>query len=201
MFLLAAVLVAGVAVGLALGGSLRRLAELSFRWWPLALLGLALQFVPVSGSGSTARAWGEGLLIASFALLTVFVGANLRVPGMPVLAVGFVLNIVAIAVNGGMPVSDHALRVAYGSDYAEQRRELVGSAGAKHHLAGPSDTVEFLTDVIAIPSPVHLVISAGDAVSFVGAGWVVAAATLGNARRVPVRPARPKRAVAGDGSA
>src|SRR5439155_24435548 len=92
-------------------------------------------------------------------------------------------SIVAIAADGGRPVRDHALRVAYGSDYAAQRRELVASGGAKHHLAGPSDPVRFLTDVVGIPGPVHLVISAGDALSFVGAAWVVAAATLGKATR------------------
>jgi hypothetical protein len=149
----------------------------------LALVGLVLQFLPAPGHGSAARAWGAALLIASFAALTVFVAANIRVPGMPLLAAGFVLNIVAIAVNGGMPVSDQALRVAYGSDYTAQRRELVESGGAKHHLAGQSDTARFLTDVIGIPAPVHLVVSAGDALSFVGAAWVVAAATLGKATR------------------
>jgi hypothetical protein len=102
---------------------------------------------------------------------------------MPLLAAGFVLNIVAIAVNGGMPVADHALRVAYGSDYAAQRRELIQSGGAKHHLSGPSDSLVFLTDVIGVPAPVHLVVSAGDALSFVGAAWVLAAATLGKAGR------------------
>jgi Family of unknown function (DUF5317) len=181
VLLLIAVLVAGVLIGLVLGGSLRRLGELSFRLWPLALIGLALQFVPAFGHGSAARAWGAGLLIASFTALTVFVVANIRVPGMALLAVGFVLNIVAIAVNGGMPVGDQALRVAYGSDYSSQLHELVVSGGAKHHLQGPSDTLVVLTDVIPVPSPVHLVISAGDALSFVGAAWVLAAATLGKA--------------------
>jgi hypothetical protein len=183
VLLLIAVLVAGVLIGLVLGGSLRRLAELSFRWWPLALIGLALQFVPAFGHGTAARAWGTGLLIASFAALTMFVVANIRVPGMPLLAVGFVLNIVAIAVNGGMPVGDRALRVAYGSSYSSQRHELVESGGAKHHLQGPSDTLVLLTDVIPVPSPVNLVISAGDALSFVGAAWVLAAAALGKASR------------------
>src|SRR5438094_914393 len=135
MVLLVAVLVVAVLIGLAFGGSLRSLVELNFRWWPLALFGLGLQFVPASR-----HALAVTLLILSYAVLTIFVAANLRMPGMWLIAVGFVLNLVAVAANGGMPVSDHALRVAYGKDYTEQRRELAnGAGGAKHHLAGPGD--------------------------------------------------------------
>jgi hypothetical protein len=177
MLLLIGALVLGAVVGLAFGGSFRKLSELSFRWWWLALLGLAVQFVPAKS-----HAWAVGLLIASYALLTVFVAANFRVPGMWLLALGFVVNIVVIAANGGMPVSDHALRVAYGtSGYAEQRRELVtGEGGSKHHLQRPDDVLVPLTDVIPVGPPVHLILSVGDLLSLVGAAWVVAAATLGH---------------------
>lgn len=182
MLLLVAVIVGGVLVGLALGGSLSSLSELSFRWWPLALLGLALQLAPVTGSGRGAHWLGVGFLIASYAMLTVFVAANLRLPGFPLMAVGFLLNIVAIGVNGGMPVNDHAMRLAYGSGYAEQRHELIAAGGAKHHVARPDDDLLVLTDVIPVPSPVHLVLSVGDVLWLLGAGWVMAGATLADGR-------------------
>jgi hypothetical protein len=112
-------------------------------------------------------------------VLVVFFAANIRMPGMPLIALGFVLNIVAIGVNAGMPVSDHALRVAYGSGYAEQRRELAsGEGGAKHHLQGPDDHVTWLADEIPIPAPVRIVVSIGDLLSLVGAGWLLAQATM-----------------------
>jgi hypothetical protein len=183
VLLLAFVLLAGILAGLAMGGSIRRLGDLSFRWWPLALVGLALQFVPVPGSGAAARAWGAALLVVSFVCLTVFVAMNLRIPGMPLMAAGFVLNIVAIAANGGMPVTDHAMRVAYGADYPRQRAELVAGGGAKHHLADASDHLIVIADVIGVPAPVRLIVSAGDVLSFAGAAWVLAAATLGRASR------------------
>jgi hypothetical protein len=175
VLLLIGVLAAGVLLGLAFGGSLGKLAELSFRWWWLALLGLAVQFVPVH-----AHALAVGLLILSYALLTVFVLANIRMPGMPLIAIGFVLNMVAVAANGGMPVSDHALHVAYGKDYLAQVRELTaGRGGAKHHLQRPDDVLVILTDVIPIGAPVHVIASAGDLLSLIGAGWLLFGATLG----------------------
>ena len=175
MLLLVGVLVVAAAVGLLFGGSLRALGELSFRWWGLALIGLAVQFIPTDSRG-----WAVALLIASYALLTVFVVANIRMPGMPLIAVGFVLNIVAVGANGGMPVSDHALHMAYGGGYAEQRKELVGGGGAKHHLQSEDDVLVFLTDVVPVPAPIRIVLSVGDLLSLAGAAWVVAAATLGH---------------------
>jgi hypothetical protein len=177
VLLLIGALVVGTVVGLVMGGSLRSLADLSFRWWPLAIIGLVLQFIPVHAHG-----WAVGLLIASYAVLVVFFAANIRMAGMPLIALGFVLNLLVIGVNGGMPVSDHALRVAYGSGYAEQRRELaVGEGGAKHHLQGRGDELTWLADEIPIPVPVRIVVSAGDLVSLVGAGWLMASATMGKA--------------------
>ena len=45
-----------------------------------------------------------GFLIASYIVLLVFVAANIRRPGFAVVAVGFLLNLLVISVNSGMPV-------------------------------------------------------------------------------------------------
>jgi Family of unknown function (DUF5317) len=120
-----------------------------------------------------------GLLAASYAVLLVFVAVNIRLPGFPVVAAGFALNLLVISLNGGMPVSDSALRSAYGSGYAEMRRDLVEHGGAKHHLAGPDVVLRPLTDVIPVGRPVHLVLSVGDLLFYVGVVWLLAAATRG----------------------
>jgi len=179
VLLLVGVLALGVAIGLAFGGSLRSLSELTLHWWPLALVGLALQVVPVSS-----HAWSVSLLIASYCVLVVFVVVNIRLPGMWLIALGFVLNLIVVGANGGMPIGDPALRAAYGSGAAEQRRELVqGAGGAKHHLQRPSDRLLYLSDVIPIAGPIHIVMSVGDVASLAGAFWLVLAATLGRAKQ------------------
>ncbi len=179
VLLLVGVLALGVAIGLAFGGSLRSLSELTLRWWPLALIGLALQVVPVSS-----HSWAVALLIASYAVLVAFVVVNIRLPGMWLIALGFVLNLIVVGANGGMPIGDPALRAAYGTGAAEQRRELAqGAGGAKHHLQRPSDRLLFLSDVIPVPAPIRIVMSVGDVASLAGAFWLVLAATLGRARQ------------------
>jgi hypothetical protein len=172
----------GIGLGFALHGRLRNLAQLRFRWWGLAFLAAALQIVPAPSS-SGLRWVGAALLIASYGAVVAFVVLNIRVPGLWLIAAGFALNIVAIAFNGGMPVSDHALRQAYGDGYTEQRRELRSGGQAKHHLERPDDVLIPLTDVIPVGNPVHQVLSVGDVVWLAGVVWLVA----GSMRVVPPR--------------
>jgi hypothetical protein len=171
----------GILGGLALGGSLRTLSEAHFRWWPLALLGLALQFVPVpSGAGRIDEWLDVGLLVLSYASLLSFLALNIRQGGFPLVAAGIALNALVIAINGGMPVSDDALRQAYGAGYREIRQVLVEEGPPKHHLADPGEDVLLpLADVIAIGSPINNVFSWGDVAAMVGIVWVLAAATKG----------------------
>jgi hypothetical protein len=89
------------------------------------------------------------------------------------IASGFALNLVVIAVNGGMPVRDSALARAYGDGYAEQRRELVEGGQTKHHLERPDDMLVGLADVIPVGFPIRQVLSVGDIVWLVGTVWVV----------------------------
>jgi hypothetical protein len=173
VLLILGVIVVGILVGFALRGNLRNLAQLHFRWWGLAFLAAVLQFVPAPSS-SGLRWVGAALLIASYAVVVAFVALNITVPGLWLIAVGFALNIVAIGLNGGMPVSDGALRRAYGSDYLEQRRELLSARETKHHLRRPDDVATPLTDVIPVDSPVHQVLSVGDVVWLVGVVWLIA---------------------------
>jgi hypothetical protein len=177
VLLIVASLVLGVVIGLALGGSLQKLSEVHFRAWPLALVGLVLQIVPISMKGQSGHLLAVGLLVASYAVLVLFVALNLRLAGFWVVGLGFALNLLVILVNGGMPVSRHALAVAYGPGYQTTFRELTTNGGAKHHLARPDDVLLPLSDLIPIGKPVGNVFSAGDMVSLVGIAWVLAAAT------------------------
>jgi hypothetical protein len=178
VLLIAGAIILGILLGLASGGSLRALAALRFLWWPLAFVGLALQIVPVPSMDGQADHWlAVGLLISSYVVLLVFVALNRRLPGFSLIALGFGLNVLVISVNGGMPVSDRALRQAYGPAYGDTLEELQGAGGAKHHLQRPDDVLLPLADVIPVGAPVRQVFSVGDLVALAGIVWLLAAAT------------------------
>ena len=180
MLLILWVIVAGVLVGIALGGDIRTLSDIRLRWWPLALIGLALQLIPIPSMAGQLDHWlAVGLLIASYVVLLVFVAMNIRLPGFPLIAVGFALNLLVISVNGGMPVTVSALRHAYASQYPAEITRLQEHGGAKHHLARDDDVLLPLADVIPLGAPLHQVLSVGDIVFMAGVFWVIAAATKG----------------------
>jgi len=164
-----------LAVGYLKGGRLRNIANLQLRWPALALVGLALQFV--TGPGDTVPL---ACLYLSFVLLIVFTVANVRVVGFPVILAGVLCNLLVIGVNGGMPVSGHALEA---SDQGQFLGELENNPYPKHHLATEDDLLRVLGDVIPVPAPVAQAISLGDILTYGGIGMVV----VGAMRAVPAR--------------
>lgn len=183
MKLVLVTLVSAVLLSLALGGRWSDLARLRIRWPAMAVLGLGLQLAPVPG-----RTWGMAMLYLSFALLIAFAVVNLRdrVPGAAPILVGMVLNVLVISVNGGMPVARQALVASHQLDTLH---ELVQEGGAKHHLAGSSDRLLILGDVIPI-GPLEQAVSAGDLLAYGGVVWLIVAGMLGHG-------AVPRRAVDG----
>jgi hypothetical protein len=172
-----------LVIGLLAGGSLRPFQSLQVHWWGAALIGLALQGLPVtSGLGD----WVEpAVLVASYSLLLAFAFVNRRLPALWLVIAGLAMNLVVIGVNGGMPVSARALELAGG-----RPDRLAGEGTLKHHLMGPADRLTPLGDVIGIPPPVGAVISIGDAVLYVGVGALLVAVMLGRSgenRRPPAR--------------
>jgi hypothetical protein len=195
VLLILAAIFLGILVGLLSGGSLRLLSEISLRWWPLAIVGLLLQVVPVGG--------GEGdwipvvLLALSYVLLFVFLAVNIRVSGIALIAAGIALNAVVIGLNGGMPVSAAAIRAAAGDPaaYESALAELDEQGPPKHHLATGEDVLRPLSDVFGLGPPVKQVYSVGDFAALAGIVWLFAAATRGpRGRHAPGRhEARPMR--------
>src|SRR2546425_3163800 len=106
LIVLGAVLL-GVAIGLALGGSLATLADARFRWWPLAIVGLSLQLIQVPSLKGQLDHWlALGFLIASYVVLLLFVVVNVRQAGFPLVAAGFAPNLLVISVNSGGAADD-----------------------------------------------------------------------------------------------
>lgn len=183
MILVFIVIGAAVCIGFLAGGSLRPFERFRLHWWGVALAGLALQGIPLASGVS--RPVGSAVLVASYGLLGAFAWVNRRLPAVWLVMIGLALNILVIAVNGGMPVSAAALEVA-----GARAEGLAGTGTLKHHLMGPGDTLTPLGDVIGIPPPIGAVISIGDVLLYVGITILVVAVMLGRSgenRRPPAR--------------
>ncbi|MDQ3964447.1 MAG: DUF5317 domain-containing protein [Actinomycetota bacterium] len=167
-------IVAAVCAGVAVlrGGSLRRLADTSFRHvWLLvtgAIISLAAAFWNPPWLGDV------GALAVTIVVLVcavVFLLANRDLPGIGIAGVGLAINTVVVLVNGAMPVSADAARIA-------NARGSLSDPGLKHEVMGPETNLAWLADRIPLPGA-RIVLSAGDVVLAAGIGRLVYKRTLG----------------------
>lgn len=178
MFFVVAIAV-GFGIGLLRGGRIENLGTTSFRVWPLLVLGVVVQ-----GAAAFTAYGAVALILASYAILLLFAGANLHHAGMGVVFVGVAMNFLVIAVNGGMPVRAEAITRA---GIAE--RDEIGSLdfGAKRHLETGDDRLTVLSDIIPVPGAGE-VLSFGDLAMAVGVADVI----VHLLRRRKVAPELPK---------
>lgn len=177
MILFLSVLALSVLVGYLTGGRLRRYEQRLLKWWGLAPLGLALQALPMpEGLHGTDLLVRVALFGASYLVLLIFAGANIRMAGMPLVFVGLALNALVIIPNGGMPVSRYALEASGQGDLLD---ELLEDPGAKHHLVTSEDILTPLGDVIPVPPPFRQVASVGDVLLYAGLGWLIVSVMRG----------------------
>lgn len=187
MSLFALVGLGGTAVGLARGGRLRRLLALRLRAAPLAFACLGAQLALGAGGGSPPPVLRDAVVVASYAGIGLWLVLNARSQrdglrlAFVVLAVGWLLNVVPMALNDGMPVSAAALRAAGASGEEVDEGNLW-----KHVPATSSTEAAWLGDVIPV-APARAVISVGDVVLLAGVGAVVALAL--SAGPAPASPA------------
>jgi len=164
------VIALAVVFGYLLGGRLTSLEQLHLRWWWLALAGLAFQFLPLpEGGGGSDLIARTGVLALSYTMLLAFGVANVRLPGMPLILLGLACNAAVIVSNGGMPVSEEALRASGQPDVIQY---LVDEGAYKHHLMQDYDVLPFLADVLPVPRPIRQVISIGDVFIYLGLLWL-----------------------------
>lgn len=158
--------IGAVAIALARGGSLERLAATKFRWPWLVVLGLGVQIaVDVWSPRWLDDGTGVIVLLVSNAFVAAFLVANARLPGVAFAAIGMLLNVIVIAANGAMPVARGALETAgYGSD--------ISDLGNKHEFLGDETVLPWLADVIPIPL-LRSVISLGDVALAIGIAQLV----------------------------
>jgi hypothetical protein len=131
------------------------------------LVAVAAQVLGAVISDHTSATWAypAGLAVSAASAL-VFCFANRKVAGVPLVALGLVLNAVVVARNSAMPVSISAaaragvstLTVATGND-------------PRHTIAGRGSHWRALGDVIPVPLPVSPeVVSPGDVLVAAGLG-------------------------------
>jgi hypothetical protein len=171
MLLLYAI-VAGVLVGALAGGRVTALADLRIRWLGIAVAGLAFQLALFSEPvAERVGAVGPILYVVSTGVVFVVLLRNLGLPGLPVVAVGAALNLLAIVANGGYMPSDPAAWHALTGIAAVPTDDFSNSL-----LMGPGTALPWLADIFVLPRPVPLanVFSLGDVIIAVGIAWCVA---------------------------
>lgn len=164
-------LVAGLTVGLALGGRPDGLGRLRLRWVPLVMAAMAIQAVLFWGPvAERVGDLGRWLYVGSTGLAFAAIVRNARVPGLGLVAAGAASNLLAIVANGGsMPASPAALAAA---GHAALGAAYSNSVVTLQPALAP------LTDVFALPRwlPFANIFSVGDAAIAVGVVVTVACA-------------------------
>lgn len=168
MVYLALVILIGIGIGYARGGSLGNLSNIRLAWVWLLYVGIgmqvAAQFVPVSATDLA-----YVMVLVSFALVFFVAWLNRKLPGMLVVGIGALANFVVITANRGMPVSQSAL-VAVGKVTSAQQQGML--LRGKHFVDAGSADLRFLGDNIVFFHR-HPILSIGDLIMWVGIAFLV----------------------------
>ncbi len=168
MFILL-VLALALVVSLRRGGKLSNLGLVHIRWRGVIILGFLLQALIFSSLWTQQGPTPEltsALHLVSLALLLNALIANLELPGLWLMIVGFCLNFVVIAFNGGYMPSYNPARVLAGLPPLDPGQIRSNSIGM-----GPDTWLFWLGDMFAIPNIFLFanVFSIGDILIAVGA--------------------------------
>jgi hypothetical protein len=146
--------------------SVRFPATLRWSWLGVAALLVQIWAVYFAGTQATPGLARRVLIPSTFVLLLLFALRNWHLWGVRVMAVGFLLNLLAISSNGGlMPVSPEEVASVSLLDRIDNVHLGEPVPGSKGILMAPRDArLWFLSDIIVFPprSPVARVYSVGD---------------------------------------
>ncbi|WP_230204756.1 DUF5317 domain-containing protein [Parafrankia elaeagni] len=174
-------------MGLARGGTLDALSRVYIAR-PLLFVGV----VAVLAFGRLVGPLHSPAWILASAGLLAFALTNSRLPGLPLLCAGVILNAVVISANGGdMPVSE------WGADRAGVPVEDIRSSDF-HTVADSGTSLRLLSDILPLPTPAApAVVSLGDVLMAAGLGLFGGVAPVRARRTLQARLAatlgRPRR--------
>jgi len=171
----------GLVTGLGLSswrGHPYRVPTLRYIW--LVFLGFLPQFLVIylGRTRIPVSAWLAAIsLLLSLLLLFIFAWLNRRLPGMSILMVGLVLNMIVMIINGGfMPINPHTAEQLIGPERMASL-QLGSRFGYKDILLPIAETrLEWLADRFLLPHwlPYQVAFSIGDVFIALGAFWILA---------------------------
>jgi hypothetical protein len=176
---------AGLLVGLLLGGRPGRLADLPLRSLPLFGAAIGLQFLaypPRSMPWHPGDRTATGMWLASYGIVIVVALRNLHIRGFKLATLGMLSNLIAVSANGGHMPALRSAMVDAGVHFGVRANSVAAS----------SPNVPWLIDRWGAPAwvPMANVYSVGDLLLAAGAIVIVAA---GMGARLPRLP-RPRTA-------
>jgi hypothetical protein len=163
VFFAATLLIAVILVA-ATRGSFHQLGSLQFHMLWLLLIALGIQVVLefVDFPADRIDDLGLAILLASYALIFAFCFVNRRTSGMLIIGLGVAINVLAIALNGGMPTKDDV------RERAGREVNVPIERTVKHKPRESGDILPFLGDVITAPGVPNQQFSIGDIVIGIG---------------------------------
>jgi Family of unknown function (DUF5317) len=181
LVLFALAILAGLGAGTIRGGRARSLLEAKVQARVLGLVCLGLQaIVGALALRSVGIPRGVGALLLGLALVGLLgvARANGQLPGVPLLALGLLANLLVLVLNLGVPVSvDTLTRAGVAIQQPAPHRP-----DAKHVIEGPSSRLAVLGDQLAV-RPLRTAVSLGDVAELAGLFLLVQWLVIGSARR------------------
>jgi hypothetical protein len=188
LFVLA--ILAGVAVGTLRGGRARSLREARVHARVLGLVCLGVQaVVGALALRSLGIPRGAGALLLGLALLGLLgvARANGQLPGVPLLALGLLANLLVLVLNLGVPVSVDTLERAG----VAVEQPVSHRPDAEHVIDGPGSRLALLGDQFAV-RPLRMTASVGDVAELAGLFLLVQWLVIGRAREEEAAHGSPK---------
>jgi hypothetical protein len=164
-------IVPGLIVGWLRGGKLRQLGTLSLIAWPLPVAAMLLQsalWIDFGMDRGFLYPCARFLHPISYLPLLLFMVLNRKIPGMPMIGLGLLLNLLVITANGGaMPVDPAGLAPPL-------QEELLSGNGSPIHIPLTENTrLALLGDRNKMPYGESNIISIGDIVLAAGLLWII----------------------------
>lgn len=185
--ILVAAIVVSLVTALLRGGRFNKLVSFPLRWGLLAVAAFTVQALfiyqtPIRKNIGVWK-WQEALFVISHLLFLAVVWANRHLPGVKLIGLGLLLNLIVMVANGGwMPVTPEAVvKVGHTSLVPSLEPGTRVYSSKNIILTAEQTKLRFLADVfvLAKPFPIPTIFSIGDVFVAVGVFLLIQGAMLG----------------------